>query len=140
MILAILGLELGVFLSTLMFVIFMIMILTGYNVAFSFAGTALAFAFIGDLTDTFDPNTLNVLPARWFGAISNGTLLAVPLFVMMGVILERSGIAKRMLTAIGMLMGGLRGGAGYWGGLRPRWCSWARCSPRPPASWRPSSS
>ncbi|MEM9033669.1 MAG: TRAP transporter large permease subunit [Actinomycetota bacterium] len=103
-------LELGVFLAMSMFVIFMLMILTGYNVAFSFAGTALAFAFIGDLTDTFEPNTLNTLPARWFVAISDQTLLAVPLFVLMGAILERSGVAERLLTAIGRLMGSIRGG------------------------------
>ncbi len=109
-VLGILGLELGVFLSLVMFVVFMAMILTGYNVAFSFAGTALAFAFLGDLTDTFDPNTLNTLPARWFRAISDPTLLAVPLFVLMGAILERSGIAERLLNAIGMLMGKVRGG------------------------------
>lgn len=109
-VLAVIGLELGVFLAMFMFVVFMAMILTGYNVAFSFAGTALAFSFIGDLTDTFDPNTLNTLPARWFVAISNPTLLAVPLFVLMGAILERSGLAERLLTAIGMLMGRLRGG------------------------------
>ncbi|NND73528.1 MAG: TRAP transporter large permease subunit [Ilumatobacter sp.] len=108
--LAILGLETGVFLSMVMFVVFMTMILTGYNVAFSFASTALAFAFIGDLTDTFDPNALNTLPARWFGAVNDQNLLAVPLFVLMGAILERSGLAERLLTAIGMLMGGLRGG------------------------------
>jgi TRAP-type mannitol/chloroaromatic compound transport system permease large subunit len=108
--LAILGLELGVFLSLTMFVVFMALILSGYNVAFSFASTALAFSFIGDLTDTFDPNALNTLPARWFGAINDQNLLAVPLFVLMGAILERSGLAERLLTAIGMLMGGLRGG------------------------------
>ncbi len=108
--LAILGLELGVFLSLIMFVIFMAMILTGYNVAFSFAATAVAFAFIGDLTDTFDPNALNSLPGRWFAALNDQNLLAVPLFVLMGAILERSGLAERLLTAIGMLMGGLRGG------------------------------
>jgi len=108
--LAILGLELGVFLALLMFVVFMAMILTGYNVAFSFAATALAFSFIGDLTDTFDPNTLNTLPARWFGAVSDPNLLAVPLFVLMGAILERSGLAERLLKAVGMLMGAVRGG------------------------------
>ncbi|MEL6891205.1 MAG: TRAP transporter large permease subunit [Actinomycetota bacterium] len=107
---AILGLETGVFLSLLMFVIFMGMILSGYNVAFSFAATALGFAFVGDLTDTFDPNALNALPSRWFAAINDQNLLAVPLFVLMGAILERSGLAERLLTAIGMLMGGLRGG------------------------------
>jgi len=107
---AILGLELGVFLSLVMFIVFMAMILSGYNVAFSFAATALGFAFIGDLTDTFDPNTLNTLPARWYSAITDQNLLAVPLFVLMGAILERSGLAERLLTAIGRLMGGLRGG------------------------------
>ena len=108
--LAILGLELGVFFALLMFVVFMAMILTGYNVAFSFAATALLFAFIGDLTDTFDPNTLNALPARWFTAVSDPQLLAVPLFVLMGAILERSGLAERLLTAVAMLMGAVRGG------------------------------
>ena len=108
--LAILGLELGVFLALSMFVVFMAMILIGYNVAFSFAATALLFAFIGDLTDTFNVNTLNTLPSRWFTAVSDPQLLAVPLFVLMGAILERSGLAERLLTAVGMLMGAVRGG------------------------------
>ena len=104
------GMETGVFLALTMFVVFMAMILTGYNVAFSFASTALGFAFIGDLAGVFNPNTLNVLPARWFVAISDPTLLAVPLFVLMGAILERSGMAERLLNAFGMLMGRVRGG------------------------------
>ena len=104
------SLELGVFLSLVMFGVFMSMILSGYNVAFSFASTAVAFAFLGDLTNTFEPDTLNTLPARWFGAVSDSTLLAVPLFVLMGAILERSGLAERLLNAIGLLMGPLRGG------------------------------
>ena len=108
-----LGLDLGEFLAMFMFLIFMLMILTGYNVAFSFAGTALAFAFLGDLFDVFNPSTLNTLPIKWmepFGKNGDTTLLAVPLFVLMGAILERSGLAERLLTAIGMLMGPLRGG------------------------------
>ena len=108
--LAVFGMDTGVFLALTMFVVFMGMILTGYNVAFSFAATALAFAFVGDLLGAFDPVTLNTLPARWFGAISDQTLLAVPLFVLMGAILERSGMAERLLNAVGMLMGALRGG------------------------------
>lgn len=107
---AILGLETGVFLSLLMFVIFMIMILTGYNVAFSFASTALFFAFLGDLTDTFKVSTLGGLPLRWASALENPELLAVPLFVLMGAILERSGLAERLLNAFGLLMGSLPGG------------------------------
>ena len=102
--------ELSVVLSMVMFAVFMLLILTGYNVAFSFVSTALAFSFIGDLTGTFDPNTLNVLPGRWQNALEDQTLLAVPLFVLMGAILERSGLAERLLNAIGMLMGPLRGG------------------------------
>ncbi|MEA2001840.1 MAG: TRAP transporter large permease subunit [Actinomycetota bacterium] len=102
--------DLGVVLSILMFVVFLALILVGYNVAFSFASTALLFSFIGDLTGTFDPSALNVLPGRWFGNVSDPTLLAVPFFVLMGAILERSGLAERLLDAIGMLLGPLKGG------------------------------
>ena len=103
------GMDLGVFLALAMFAVFMLVILSGYNVAFSFACTAIAFAFLGDFLDVFDPNTLNTLPGRWYKSISDPTLLAVPLFVLMGAILERSGMAERLLNAFGMLMGRLRG-------------------------------
>ncbi len=102
--------DLGVFLSLVMFVVFMAMILTGYNVAFSFSSTALLFAFVGDLTGDFNVSTLGVLPSRWAGALESPDLLAVPLFVLMGAILERSGLAERLLNAFGLLMGPLRGG------------------------------
>lgn len=102
--------DLGVLLSLVMFAVFMVMILIGYNVAFSFSGTSLLFAFIGHLTHTFDPATLGSLPLKWSGALSNPELLAVPLFVLMGAILERSGLAERLLNAFGLLMGPLRGG------------------------------
>lgn len=108
--LAILGLETGVFLALIMFAVFIGLILTGYNVAYCFAGTALAFAFIGDLTDTFNPDSLRTLPTQWFSSFSDPTLLSVPLFVLMGAILERSGLAERLLTAFGLVMGNLRGG------------------------------
>ena len=104
------GMDAGVFLALIMFAVFMLVILSGYNVAFSFAATALFFSFLGDWLDVFDPNTLNTLPGRWYKAISDPTLLAVPLFVLMGAILERSGMAERLLNAFGMLMGRLRGG------------------------------
>ena len=104
------GMDAGVFLALTMFGVFMLVILSGYNVAFSFAATALFFSFVGDWLDVFDPNTLNTLPGRWYKAISDPTLLAVPLFVLMGAILERSGMAERLLNAFGMLMGRLRGG------------------------------
>ncbi len=102
--------DLGVALSLAMFAVFLVLILIGYNVAFSFASSALLFSFIGDLTGTFDPSALSVLPSRWFGATSDSTLLAVPFFVLMGAILERSGLAERLLSAIGMLLGPLKGG------------------------------
>ncbi len=112
----VLGLDFGVFLSLLMFIAFMVLILTGYNVAFSFASTALAFAFIGDMANaisvnTFDPGTLSgQLPSNWSKSIESPELLAVPLFVLMGAILERSGLAERLLNAFGLLMGSIRGG------------------------------
>lgn len=102
--------DLGVALSLIMFAVFLAMILIGYNVAFSFASTALLFSFVGDLLDVFDPATLATLPARWFQATSDPTLLAVPFFVLMGAILERSGLAERLLQAIGMLLGPIKGG------------------------------
>jgi tripartite ATP-independent transporter DctM subunit len=102
--------DLGVALSMIMFVIFIGMILIGYNVAFSFAATALALSFVGDLVGVFDPARLSVLPNRWFVALSDPNLLAVPFFVLMGAILERSGMAERLLNAIGMLLGPLKGG------------------------------
>ena len=102
--------DFGVALALLMFAVFLAMILIGYNVAFSFAATALLASIVGDWTDTFEPMALNVLPGRWFGAVSDPTLLAVPFFVLMGAILERSGLAERLLNAIGMLLGPVRGG------------------------------
>ncbi|MEM7271943.1 MAG: TRAP transporter large permease subunit [Actinomycetota bacterium] len=110
------GLDFGVFLALLMFVVFMLLILTGYNVAYCFAGTALFFAFVGDMSnafsfDTFDPETLSgQLPTNWARSLESSELLAVPLFVLMGAILERSGLAERLLNAFGLLMGSLRGG------------------------------
>lgn len=102
--------DLGVLLSIIMFVVFIAMILIGYNVAYSFAATSLAMTFVGDLLGVFDPTRLSVLPTRWFVALSDPNLLAVPFFVLMGAILERSGLAERLLNAIGMLMGPLKGG------------------------------
>ena len=112
----ILGLDFGVFLALAMFVVFMFLILTGYNVAYCFAGTALFFAFVGDLSNafsfnTFDPETLSgQLPTNWARSLESSELLAVPLFVLMGAVLERSGLAERLLNAFGLLMGSLRGG------------------------------
>ena len=72
-------------------------LLLGYPVAFTLAGTSILFALIGIALDFFDPNLFKALPMRIFGIMNNQTLLAVPLFVLMGVVLERAGIASKML-------------------------------------------
>ena len=72
-------------------------LLLGYPVAFTLAGTSILFALLGIALDFFDPNLFKTIPMRIFGIMNNQTLLAVPLFVFMGVVLERSGIATKML-------------------------------------------
>jgi tripartite ATP-independent transporter DctM subunit len=96
----------------LMFCVVVIVLLAGYPVAFCLAGTALIFALIGSLTGAFDPVFLDTMPNRIFGIMSNVTLIAVPLFVFMGVTLERARIAEDLLETLSMLMGRLRGGLG----------------------------
>ena len=99
-------------LAIVMFAIFLVLLLAGYPVAFSFAGTAIVFGAIGILLGEFDFNRLIILFSRWFKAVDNFTLLAIPFFVFMGAILEKSGLAERMLTTIGMALGRLKGGLG----------------------------
>jgi len=89
-----------------------VLLLSGYPVAFTLAGTALAFTLIGAATGTFDPAFLEALPNRLYGIISNQILIAVPLFVFMGVMLERSKIAENLLETMARLFGPLRGGIG----------------------------
>ncbi|MGI9016519.1 MAG: TRAP transporter large permease [Euzebya sp.] len=102
--------DVGVILSFVMFLVFLALLLIGYNVAYCFAGTALLFTFVGDLLGVFDPASLTLLPSRWFPTLSNQTLLAIPFFVLMGAVLEQSGVAERLLRSIGLVMGKLRGG------------------------------
>jgi tripartite ATP-independent transporter DctM subunit len=87
-----------------------LLLMLGYPVAFTLAGTALAFAAGGILAGVFDPSFLAALPGRLFGTLSNTTLIAVPLFILMGVILEKSRIAEELLDNMAHLLGGLRGG------------------------------
>lgn len=98
------------YMSLYMFVAVFILLLTGYPVAFTLAGTALIFSVIGETTATFDPSFLEALPNRLYGIIGNQILMAVPLFVFMGVMLERSQIANDLLTTMSRLFGSLRGG------------------------------
>ncbi len=93
-----------------MFLGFFIFLMSGYPVAFSFAGTAIVFGFIGWLMDGFDPSRLLLLPNNWFGTMSNFTLLAIPFFIFLGSILEKSGLAEELLETIGIVLGSLRGG------------------------------
>jgi tripartite ATP-independent transporter DctM subunit len=97
-------------LSIAMFVGFFLILMTGYPVAFSFAGTGLVFALIGWLLGAFDPTRLLLLPNLWFGTMSNFTLLAIPFFVFLGAVLEKSGLAEELLETIGIVLGPLRGG------------------------------
>lgn len=96
--------------AIVMFVLFLFLILSGYPVAFSFAGTAIIFGAIGLALGAFDLNILRLLPNRWFGSMEDFTLLAIPFFVFMGAIFEKSGLAELLLETIGMLLGPIRGG------------------------------
>jgi len=96
----------------LMFAVIVIVLLTGFPVAFVLAGTALLFAIGGSLAGVFDPVFLETMPNRIFGTMNNVTLIAVPLFVFMGVTLERARIAEDLLETMTALMGRVRGGLG----------------------------
>lgn len=87
-------------------------LMAGYPVAFTLAGVALLFAAIGTLTGTFDPVFLEAFPNRIFGIMNNETLIAVPVFVFMGVMLERSRLADQLLRSLAQLMRGIPGGLG----------------------------
>lgn len=89
-----------------------LVLLLGYPVAFSLAGTALAFAWGGSLAGNFDASFLEALPNRLYGIMTNETLIAVPLFVFMGVMLERSRVAENLLDTMASLFGPMRGGLG----------------------------
>ena len=100
----------GDILGPLMFVGALLLIFSGYPVAFSLGGTALVFAFLGVQSGVLDWHLLLALPDRTFGVVSNGVLLAVPFFIFMGTMLEKSRLAEDLLTTIGILFGRMRGG------------------------------
>ncbi len=89
-----------------------LVLLAGYPVAFSLAGVSLLFAVVGEWFGLFDPAFLEALPNRLYGIMINETLVAVPLFVFMGVMLERSRVAENLLDTMASLFGSLRGGLG----------------------------
>jgi tripartite ATP-independent transporter DctM subunit len=100
------------YLSLFMFLAVCLLLMLGYPVAFTLAGTALAFAAGGILGGVFDPSFLTALPGRIFGTVGNTTLIAVPLFILMGVVLEKSRVAEELLGTMAKVFGGLRGGLG----------------------------
>ncbi|MEW6990808.1 TRAP transporter large permease subunit [Colwelliaceae bacterium 6441] len=100
------------YLALLMFVVVCLVLLLGYPVALSLAGTALLFAGVGSFFGIFEATFLTALPSRMYGVINNQTLLAVPLFVFMGAMLERSKIAENLLNAMSVLFGRFNGGLG----------------------------
>jgi tripartite ATP-independent transporter DctM subunit len=97
-------------LGILMFIGFFFLLLTGYPVAFSFAGVSIVFGLIGLAMGAFDFNLLLSLPNSWFGIMSDSTLLAIPFFIFMGALLEKSGLAEELLDTVGQLMGPIKGG------------------------------
>jgi len=100
------------YIALLMFVVVCFVLLLGYPVAFSLAGTALLFAGAGSFFGIFESTFLTALPSRIYGVVNNQTLLAVPLFVFMGAMLERSKIAENLLNAMSVLLGRYSGGLG----------------------------
>jgi TRAP-type mannitol/chloroaromatic compound transport system permease large subunit len=94
----------------LMFAGLFLFLLTGFPVAFGLAATGLAFGFLGMEVGLFPPVLFQALPLRVFGIMQNDTLLAIPFFTLMGIILERSGMAEDLLETIGQVFGPVRGG------------------------------
>lgn len=97
-------------LGPLMFAGALVFLSFGYPVAFSLGGVAMVFGLIGYAFGVFDPVLLNAMPLRIFGIMENYTLLAIPYFIFMGAMLEKSGIAENLLETMGILFGRLRGG------------------------------
>src|SRR5437667_10067446 len=100
------------FLAVALVVAVCALLMAGYPVALTLGGVSLAFAILGDLLGVFQLSLLLALPPRVFGVVTNDVLMAIPLFVFMGVMLERSRIAEDLLETIGRLFGSLPGGLG----------------------------
>ena len=100
------------FIPLLMFLAVCLVLMAGYPVALSLSGTALLFALVGFASGSFDMAFLQALPNRLFGTIKNTTLIAVPLFVFMGVMLEKSRLAEDLLESMADLLKGFRSGLG----------------------------
>ena len=100
------------FFIVLMLISLLVILMTGFPVAFTLSGVALFFGIIGSFSNIFDMAFIQALPNRIYGIMTNDLLIAVPLFVFMGVMLERSKIAEELLDTMAHLLGSLRGGLG----------------------------
>jgi tripartite ATP-independent transporter DctM subunit len=99
--------------APIMFLALVVFLLLGYPAAFSLGAVGLLFGFIGIELGLFVPDFIQALPERIYGVMSNDTLLAIPFFTFMGLVLERSGMAEDLLDTIGQLFGTVRGGLAY---------------------------
>ena len=99
--------------APLMFAAMVVFLLLGYPVAFSLAANGIVFGLLGMELGLLDASLFQAMPQRIWGVMSNDTLLAVPFFTFMGLILERSGMAEDLLDTVGELFGSLRGGLSY---------------------------
>ena len=104
---------LNAYMAPVMFAGLIVFLLMGYSVAFSLAACGLLFGFIGIELGLLPASLMQALPLRVFGIMQNDTLLAIPFFTFMGLILERSGMAEDLLETIGQLFGPIRGGLAY---------------------------
>jgi tripartite ATP-independent transporter DctM subunit len=100
-------------LAPIMFASLIVALLLGYPAAFSLAFVGLFYALVGIGLGQFQPDFLQALPERVYGVMSNDTLLAIPFFTFMGLVLERSGMAEDLLDTIGQLFGSVRGGLAF---------------------------
>jgi len=100
-------------LAPIMFGALVLFLLLGYPAAFSLGAVGLLFALIGIKLGLFVPDFLQALPDRIYGVMANETLLAIPFFTFMGLVLERSGMAEDLLDTVGQLFGTVRGGIAY---------------------------
>src|SRR5256885_891916 len=99
--------------APIMFASLVVVLLLGYPAAFSVGAVGLIYAFVGIQLGEFRPDFLQALPERVYGVMANDTLLAIPFFTFMGLVLERSGMAEDLLDTIGQLFGTIRGGLAY---------------------------
>jgi TRAP-type mannitol/chloroaromatic compound transport system permease large subunit len=99
--------------APIMFASLVVVLLLGYPAAFSLGAVGLIYAFVGIELGEFRPDFLQALPERVYGVMNNDTLLAIPFFTFMGLVLERSGMAEDLLDTIGQLFGTIKGGLAY---------------------------